>query len=67
MAVFQDALDHTLREEPDAGVFQICLKNDQYPLAGRQTWPILEVLARRIPPSGAPIKVLRDRVPLFYS
>lgn len=37
MAVFQDALDHTMREEPDAAVFQICLKNDQLLLEVRQT------------------------------
>lgn len=50
MSMFHDAYSHALREELNAGVFQICLKNDQQTLALRQTWPILQVLARRIPP-----------------
>ncbi len=66
-SVFPGACGHAEREHLGADVFQICLKNDQLRLALRQTWPILEVSARRIPPSGVPIKVLRDRVPLFYS
>jgi hypothetical protein len=37
MAVFHDAYGHAMREERNGGVFQICLKNDQYALALRQT------------------------------
>ena len=37
MSVFHDAYVHALREEWNLGVFQICLKNDQYALALRQT------------------------------